>query len=76
MYNDNKLEVLIEAGAQALANDVWHPPIALAILSKHEADRFRRQARLVLDAVEKAGKPKRCPHCDEIGDHDGYCGVC
>lgn len=24
-------------------------------------------------------KPKaeaRCPHCGEVGDHDGYCGVC
>jgi hypothetical protein len=41
----------VEAGAQALANDVWLPPQRLEILSKHEADKFRRQARLVLEAI-------------------------
>ena len=41
----------IEAGAQALADDVWHPPQKLENLSVHEANKFRRQARLVLAAA-------------------------
>jgi hypothetical protein len=40
----------IEAGAQALANDVWHPPQSLKMLSPSEANKFRRQSRLVLEA--------------------------
>jgi hypothetical protein len=34
----------LEAAAQALADDVWHPPIPLAKMVKHEANKFRRQA--------------------------------
>jgi hypothetical protein len=41
----------IDAGAQALANDVWHPPQRLENLSGSEANKFRRQARLVLEAA-------------------------
>lgn len=44
-------EDLIEKAAQALANDYWHPPQPLKSLAKHDADRFRRQARVVLMLV-------------------------
>ena len=46
---------MIEAGAQALADDCWHPPQPLSSLSRHDQERFRRQARLVLAAVEVVG---------------------
>jgi hypothetical protein len=42
---------MIERGAQALANDVWHPPQRLGNLARYEADKFRRQSRLVLEAA-------------------------
>lgn len=42
---------MIEAGAQALADDVWHPPLKLESLSRHEANKFRRQAQIVLTAA-------------------------
>lgn len=42
---------MLEAGAQALANDVWHPPQPLASLSNLDANRFRRNALLVLKAA-------------------------
>jgi hypothetical protein len=44
-------EVMIEAGAQALANDVWHPPQPLKHLSPSDVRNYKRQARLVLAAV-------------------------
>jgi hypothetical protein len=44
-------EAMLESGAQALANDVWHPPQPLASLSRLEANKFRRQALLVLKAA-------------------------
>lgn len=43
----------IEVAAQALADDVWHPPLALAQLTPSEATRLRRQARIVLEAVQR-----------------------
>jgi hypothetical protein len=45
----------IEAVAQALANDAWHPPVSLDALSSYEARKFRRQARIVLDAIRALG---------------------
>lgn len=45
---------IVEACAQALANDYWHPPQKLSILAKHDAEKFRRQARLVLGAASVA----------------------
>lgn len=51
-------ESAIEAGAQALANDVWHPPQLLANLSNSDASRFRRQARIVLEAALAALQPQ------------------
>jgi hypothetical protein len=44
-------EELIEVAAQALADDYWHPPQSLKSLARHDAARFRRQARLVLEAA-------------------------
>ena len=45
----------VEAAAQALANDVWHPPQPLSSLSPSEVNKFRRQARIVLAAL---GEPQ------------------
>lgn len=47
---------MVEVGAQALADDVWHPPQRLGLLARYEADKFRRQARLVLEAALKTAK--------------------
>jgi hypothetical protein len=52
-------EAMLEAGAQALANDVWHPPQPLASLSSFDANKFRRQALIVLKA---ALSPLSRPH--------------
>lgn len=35
-----------------------------------------RQLRAALAAKSEPKESKVCPHCGEIGDHDGYCGVC
>lgn len=47
----------VELGAQALANDVWHPPQRLETLSRCDANKFRRQARMVLAAALSAPAP-------------------
>lgn len=47
-------DAMIEAGAQALANDVWHPPQKLESLPPHVINKFRRQARLALEAARPA----------------------
>lgn len=44
-------EAMVEAGAQALVNDQWHPPQPLSSLSGVDARRYRRQALLVLKAA-------------------------
>ncbi len=42
---------IVHACAQALANDVWHPPQRLDTLPPHDVNKFKRQARLVLEAA-------------------------
>ncbi len=43
-------EAMVEAGMQALADDVWHPPQKLSSLPQHDQNRFRRQSLLVVNA--------------------------
>lgn len=45
---------MLAAGAQALADDVWHPPQRFESLPPHDANKFRRQALLVLKAALQA----------------------
>lgn len=49
-------EKMVEDGAQALANDVWHPPQLFKSLPNSEANKFRRQALLVLKAALTSGQ--------------------
>lgn len=42
---------MIDAGAQALVNDQWHPSPPLSAVTPHDARRYRRQAELVLRAI-------------------------
>jgi hypothetical protein len=64
---------MINAGAQALANDVWHPPQQLMSLALYEQDKFRRQARIVLEAASPLpstlrgpSEPLQCLRCGTI----------
>lgn len=42
---------IVDAAAQALADDVRHPPLKLENMARHEATKFKRQAQLMLDAI-------------------------
>jgi hypothetical protein len=49
----------VEIVAQALADDVWHPPLKLSVMQKSEAARFRRQASIALAALRN--EPQTAP---------------
>jgi len=44
----------IKTGAQALADDVWHPPQKFESLPPYDQNKFKRQARLVLEATRRS----------------------
>jgi hypothetical protein len=79
---------MINAGAQALANDVWHPPQQLMSLALYEQDKFRRQARIVLEAASPLSHQsapdflpshtsgERLPSSDAAGSGAGTCRYC
>jgi hypothetical protein len=65
----NCSEDQLEAAAQALADDVWHPPLPLANMNPSDARRFRRQAEIAIRAFR--GKPIFIPE-NEYEVKPGY----
>jgi hypothetical protein len=53
-------EGMLRAGAQALADDVWHPAQKFESLPKHDQNKFMRNALLVLKAAQVHSGQKRC----------------
>lgn len=42
---------MIERGAQALVHEHWHPPQSLKLLAGYQQNKYRDQARRVLEAA-------------------------
>lgn len=63
-------EAMLEVGAQALADDVWHPPQKFSSLPSHDQNKFRRQALLVLKAVQIKAPPVVSPCSADIAGVD------
>jgi hypothetical protein len=50
-------ETVIEAAAQALANDHWRPSVPLSYMQPSAREKYRRMARIVLEAAGLAQTP-------------------
>lgn len=71
---------MLDAGAQAIVNDIWHPPQPLSSIPPADADRHRRTALMVLKAAYPVSSTTYCtpdgPANCEAWAADKRCPTC